>query len=117
MSSGGVEAVGAGTVTAELSSSNLQDCQVSLILNGSAGNSTEVEDGDSISVEVQAVGNCSCCETKRDCEGGSQSASLWMSKSGRENKTIVMNKSVLEQKIKFVVDRVKRRSRGLRRSN
>ena len=40
-----------------------------------------------------------------------------MSKSGRENKTIVMNKSVLEQKIKFVVDRVKRRSRGLRRSN
>jgi sulfatase maturation enzyme AslB (radical SAM superfamily) len=117
MSSGGVEAVGSGTVTAQISSSNLPDCQISLILNGSAGNSTQVEDGDPISVEIQAIGDCTCCETRRDCDGGSQSSSLWINKSGKENKTIVLNKSILEQKIKFVVDRVRRRKRGLGRNN
>jgi hypothetical protein len=117
MYSGGVEAVGAGTVTAQISSSNLPDCQVSLILNGSAGNSMQVEDGDSINVEIQTMGSCTCCETKRDCIGGSQFTGLWMSRSGKENKTIVMNRSALEQKIKFVVDRVKKRKRGLGRND
>jgi len=74
-----------------------------------------VEDGDSITVEVQTVGDCACCETRRDCDGISQSAAMWMAKSGKENRTIVMNQSALEQRIKFVVDRVRNRSRGLRR--
>ena len=42
---------------------------------------------------------------------------MWMAKSAKENKTIVMNRSALEQKIKLVMDKVRRRKRGLRRNN
>jgi sulfatase maturation enzyme AslB (radical SAM superfamily) len=114
MASGGVEAVGDGTVTAQISSASISDCQLLLVLNGSAGNSVQVKDGETITVEIQAVGDCACCETRRDCNGGSQSSGMWINKSGKENKTIVMNKSALENKIKFVIERVKKRSRGLR---
>ena len=116
MMSSGIEAVGAGTVTAQMSPSSMPDCQISLILNGNAGNAVQVEDGDSITVEIQAIGSCICCETKRSCEG-SQSTAMWMAKSAKENKTIVMNKSAIEQKIKLVMDKVRRRKRGLRRNN
>lgn len=114
MTTGGVEAVGDGTVTAQMSEP--PDCEVLLILNGSARNSVQVNDGDSISVELQTLGDCECCETKRDCNGGSQ-ASMWMKKGNRENKTIVLNKMALEQRVKLIVEKVKKRSRGLRRNN
>jgi len=117
MNASGVEAVGKGTVTAQMNSASVPDCQISLILNGSAGNSVEVEDGDSVSVEIQAVGKCACCETKRDCTGGSQSSGMWLKKSGREGGVVAMDKSALEQKIKFVIERVRKRKRGLRRNN
>jgi hypothetical protein len=94
----------------------MPDCQVSLILNGSTGNTVQVEDGDSITVEIQAIGSCTCCETKRNCEG-SQPTTMWMAKSAKENKTIVLKRSALEQKIKFVIERVRKRKRGLRRNN
>lgn len=108
--------MGAGTVTANISSFATPDCQVSLILNGRATNSIQVEDGDPIKVEIQAIGNCTCCETKIDCISASQSAGLWMSGRGKENNSIVMNKSALEQKIKFVLERIKKRKRGLGRN-
>lgn len=102
----GIEAVGDGTVTASYLGTGLPDCDVAVLLNGSL-DSVAVSDGDPINVEIQVIGNCECCETQRDCVSPSQS--LWVQKSNKDRKTIVLDKAALIKKVKIATERVRGR--------
>lgn len=134
-----IEAVGKGTVTAEISQSEVGDtdqkCILSFYVNGeSSGNFADgtptskvltlpVEDGDSLDVEVfgrpegnfPGVGDgCNICEIERTCSNISEArTSLWLQKSGKEKKTIAIDKKELVKKVKFVTDRISKRKKGL----
>ena len=112
MGPNGIEAVGAGKVTASGTPPSFKECTVVVLLNGSTNETTDVQDGDSITVEAYPQGSCSCCETKRNCNAKTQS--LWLQKSNKENKAIVLNKKTLMDKVKFAAQRVSKKSRKLR---
>jgi hypothetical protein len=114
MGPSGVEAVGAGTVSASFSAPDFSNCSVELLLNGSLRNSVEVIDGDSVSVELYVSGECTCCETQRQCNAMSGSTPLWVQKSGRENKVIELNRGALAERIKMIAENVKKKSKKLR---
>jgi hypothetical protein len=110
MGSNGIEAVGSGVVTAQYSTPTLTDCEIMVLLNGSTNQSAEVEDGDSINIEMYTNGSCSCCETKRDCTAATKS--LWIQK--KDGKSIVLDKQTLMDKVKFAAERVRNKRRRLR---
>jgi len=97
----GVESVGKGTITAEISGSR-DSCEIILFLNGQTNNTILAEDGDSIIVELQTNGNCECCEIQKDCD--SEKSQLWLAKK----KSISLNKKKLIQKIKNVVKKIRK---------
>lgn len=108
LSPGGVEAVGDGKVTATANIPEIYGCQLTLLMNGMPTNQIEVQDGDVIDVEFQSIGDCKCCETKRDCIF--PQSSMWIQKSNKDKKIVVLNKKELANKVKFAVDRVRKRS-------
>jgi len=114
MAGGGVEAVGSGTVSASFSPPKISNCTVDLLMNGKKTTSVEVQDGDSVSVELQVEGDCACCETQRHCNAMSGSAPLWMQKSVKENKFIKLNKSSLAERIRSIAEKIKKKSKKLR---
>jgi hypothetical protein len=124
-----IEAVGDGSVTAEISDEFAGDteekCIMRFSLNGEEASGTtitvEVKDGDSLDLEVWAEREafsdnreCNVCETERSCSAeGAEQASLWMRKSSKEKKTIMINKVELIKRIKLAANRISKRKRGL----
>lgn len=100
----GIEAVGSGTVVATHESLNLPNCDIAVLLNGEL-DSTTVSDGDQIQIEIQVIGDCECCETQRDCVAPAET--LWVQKSNKNKKTIVLDKVALMKKVKFAAERVR----------
>jgi hypothetical protein len=107
LGSNSIESVGKGSVSASLSLPEIPGCDVNLLLNGKIATTIDVEDGDTINVELQATGNCLCCETGKNCN--TQNAPMWVQKSNKENKTIILNRSELMNRVKFVTNRVRKR--------
>lgn len=106
-----IEAVGTGKVSAQVEAPNLANCQVSVSLNG-AQNEVDVFDGDVIEVEVNSNEECPCCEVEQECV--SQTTTMWVQKSGKDKKTIVMNKKELLSKINLAAQKV--RGKKIRRN-
>jgi hypothetical protein len=102
-----IEAVGSGTVTASVDGPDLQGCEVTVKLNGSVDPIT-VEDGEAISVDVTATGECKCCEVAQNCQSAS-STSLWVQKSNVDKRTIALNKKELVDKVRFATKKVRGR--------
>lgn len=107
----GVEAVGAGVVTATTSGSLPYGCEAEVFLNGEKAQAVNVNDGEIIALEVKTNGNCECCETQRDCTV-QQASGLWVQKSNENGKTIVLDGAALRSKVKIAVDRVRKKRRG-----
>lgn len=106
-----IETVGTGTVTAEAAGPGLTGCEVTVKLNGSA-EPIQVNDGDSINVEVSVTGDCKCCEVGQNCQSSS-TTSLWVQKSNADKSTIALNRKELADKVRFATKKV--RGRGSRK--
>jgi len=78
-------------------------------MNGQATSTISVEDGDSIDIELQTEGSCTCCKTQSDCS--SQSTGMWVQKSNKDKSTIALDKRTLMAKIKAATDKVRGRRR------
>jgi positive regulator of sigma E activity len=72
---------------------------VTLALNGIETDSIMVEDGDTISVELQTGSDCKCCETKRECSDG---ATAFLAQGGKGK--IRLNRSELMRRIRYVAE-------------
>lgn len=106
----GVEAVGAGVVTATATGQPPYGCEIEVLLNGAPVQATSVTDGDLIAVEVRTSGECECCETQRDCI--SSQSSLWVQKSNQDGKTITIDREAIKNKVRLAVERVRKRKKG-----
>jgi hypothetical protein len=106
----GIEAVGAGTVTASSSGDPLPDCVVEVVLNGEARNQLEVGDGDLINISVTTSGGCECCEIQRECVAPAEG--LWIQKSAKDRKTVVLDKEAIKSKVRMAVGGVRKKRRG-----
>lgn len=106
----GVEAVGPGKVTASSSGDPLPDCVVEVLLNGEARNEIEVGDGEIVAVDVRTSGGCECCETQRDC--ATPASGLWVQKSSKDRKTVVLDRDAIRDKVRLAVGRVRKRKRN-----
>jgi hypothetical protein len=106
----GVEAVGAGKITASSSGELPYGCSAEITLNGEAAAEINVEDGEVVQVDIRTSGDCECCETQRDC--AAESAGLWVQKSNKDRKTVALDKQAIRDKVKLAVDRVRKRRKG-----
>lgn len=106
---GGVEAVGGGKVTAEITGSPSANCHLSVLLNGVQANEAAVVDGEIVTVELSGGEQCECCEVQRECV--TNSTGMWAQKSNRDRKTLVLDKGALEAKARFAAERVRGRRR------
>lgn len=106
----GVEAVGAGKLTASSSGNPLPDCMVEVIINGESRNEIDVGDGDLVEFAIKTSGGCECCETQRDCVA--PASGLWVQKSNKDRKTIVLDKDAIKDKVRMAVGRVRKRRRN-----
>jgi hypothetical protein len=111
----GIEAVGEGTVYASMEGNQTQ-CEIYVTLNGTQAESVSVQDGDTIEVGLGALNEiCSCCETRRQCNERNGNSAI-VQKSGKENKTIMINKDELAKRMVGLAKNVIRRRRGLGRN-
>ena len=109
----GIEAVGDGTVYASMDGNGAQ-CEIFVTLNGSQAESMSVQDGDAIEVGLGALNEiCSCCETRRQCNERNGSGVI-VQKSGKENKTITINKKELARRMVNLTKNIVKRRRNLR---
>jgi hypothetical protein len=107
----GIEAVGAGTVSAHAEDKGSY-CSPEVLMNGSLKNSIEVKDGDKIDISLHTTSSCSCCEVNKDCTV--RNAAFWVVKSGKEKGTMTIDKQQLTGRIKELAVRVAKRRMGLR---
>ena len=101
--------MGPGTVTASVTGSAPPNCYPEVFMNGDRVDYITIGDGDTVAIELKSSGGCQCCEVERDCTV--QTSSLWVQKSSKENKTIVMDRNAIREKVQLAVDRVRRRRR------
>lgn len=101
----GIEAVGAGTITANISGGPA-GCGLSASINGLGAAEAPVADGDQISVNLLSPG-CECCEVQRECV--LKSAGLWVRKSGKDNETLVLDRDTLKSRALLAAKRVRGR--------
>jgi hypothetical protein len=109
LGSSGIEAVGDGTVTATLNGELPEGCSLNVIINGEKTTQVNVKDGDSIEVMIETSGNCECCETQRECS--SNSSGLFLQKSNKDRKTIILDKEIIMSKVKLAVEKVRKRKK------
>ena len=73
-----------------------------------------VQDGDAIEVGLGALNEiCSCCETRRQCNERNGSGVI-VQKSGKENKTITINKKELARRMVNLTKNIVKRRINLR---
>lgn len=83
------------------------------MMNDQLTETLEVEDGDSIKLELKSEGNCECCETKKDCKA--RTASMWVMKSTREKGVVAIDRKQIDNKLKELAIRMAKRKMGLRK--
>jgi hypothetical protein len=106
----GVEAVGSGTVSATLYGEKPEGCDIKIKINGKENQQMIVEDGEKINIDIQTEGTCDCCEIERECS--SKSSELWIQKSNKEKKTIVLDKEAIRSKVRLAIEKVRKRKRS-----
>jgi len=98
-----IEAVGPGTVSAVAAGASIEDCTISLYLNGVEQSSVVVADGDVITVELMTSGVCSCCELGRACDGVLSGFLKPLYKK------LAINKQEIKNKINSIIKKIKRK--------
>jgi hypothetical protein len=109
---GTIEAVGKGTVSAQAEIPPEDECSISIVMNNQTTETLEVEDGDSIKIELKSSGDCECCETKKDCKA--KNASMWIMKNTKEKGTVAISRQQINKRLKELAINMARRKMGLR---